>query len=73
MTHLVIYKYVCNWAAQKQSRSQSQTDLSIYMYTHLHQHTWSIVFNTQLLRVQNVQKHGFLNSRLLNLREIRKN
>ena len=66
-----IYMYVCNWAAQKQSRSQ--TDLSI---THLHQH---IMVNTQLLRVQNVHTkyckyfRGFLNSRLLNLREIREN
>ena len=60
-----IYKYVCNWAAQKQSRSQ--TDSSIcYPFASTH------MVNTQLLRVQNVHTkyrkyfRGFLNLRLLN-------
>ena len=45
--------------------------------THLHQHIWSI--HNSYVRVQNVHTkyckyfRGFLNSRLLNLREIREN
>ena len=69
--------YVTGQHKNKAGLSLRQT--RVYMYTHLHQHTWSIVFNTQLLLVQNVHTkyckyfRGFLNSHLLNLREIREN
>ena len=66
-----IYKYVCNWAAQKQADLRQTWVYYPFASTHM--------VNTQLLRVQNVHTkyrkyfHGFLNSRLLKNREIREN
>ena len=63
---------IFNWAAQKQSRSQTDSSiLPICINTH-GQYTTPV-------RVQNVHTkyrkyfRGFLNSRLLNFREIREN
>ena len=66
-----IYKYVCNWAAQKQADLRQTWVYYPFASTHM--------VNTQLLRVQNVHTkyrkyfRGFLNSRLLKNREIREN
>ena len=61
-----IYKYLCNWAAQKQADLRQTWVYYPFASTHM--------VNTQLLRVQNVHTkyfRGFLNSRLLKNREIR--
>ena len=66
-----IYKYVCNWAAQKQADLRQTWVYYTFASTHM--------VNTQLLRVQNVHTNyrkyfrGFLNSSLLKKREIREN
>ena len=66
-----IYKYVCNWAAQKQADLRQTWVYYPFASTQM--------VNTQLLRVQNVHTkyrkyfRGFLNSRLLKNREIREN
>ena len=73
MNDTFTYMYVCNWVAQKQSRSQPDLEYNYNPFASTH------MVNTQLLRVQNVHTkyckyfRGFLNSRLLNLREIREN
>ena len=66
-----IYKYLCDWAAQKQADLRQTWVYYPFASTHM--------VNTQLLRVQNVHTkyrkyfRGFLNSRLLKKREIREN
>ena len=71
LTSFNIYKYVCNWAAQKQADLRQTWVYYTFASTHM--------VNTQLLRVQNVHTkyhkyfRGFLNSRLLKNREIREN
>ena len=66
-----IYKYLCNWAAQKQADLRQTWVYYPFASTHM--------VNTQLLRVQNVHTkyrkyfRGFLNSRLLKNRKIREN
>ena len=69
-----IYKYLCNWAAQKQADLRQTWVYYPFASTHM--------VNTQLLHVQNVPNvhtkyrkyfRGFLNSRLLKNREIREN
>ena len=66
-----IYKYVCNWAAQKQADLRQTWVYYTFQSTHM--------VNTQVLRVQNVHTkyrkffRGFLNSRLLKNRKIREN
>ena len=64
---MYIYKYVCNWAAQSLRQTQVY-----YPFASTH------MVNTQsYVSKMCIQNHkyfrGFLNSRLLNLREIREN
>ena len=67
-----IYKYVCNWAAQKQADLRQTWVYYPFASTHM--------VNTQLLRVQNVHNKisanifaGFEFAQLLKNREIREN